>query len=131
MKFSFSILLNLLLLFALIWSYWPIFHKRYPQDGVWQLADPKAFGPDGAKAVLQIEDGLVVAMHDGCAIAGTDRHLRSPYWIRDAMECLPKPIMSFMDTIHPFSGVDYDAVHDVVFVPNQGYGRKFIRKKSD
>ena len=129
MKLSFSLLLNLLLLFALVWTNWPIFQNRFKQDGVWQLADPRALGPNGAKAVLRIEDGLVVSMYDGCANAGTDSRSRSPYWIVDAKECLPTPIISFMQTIKPFSVVDYKADQDAVFAPDQGHGRKFVRKK--
>ncbi len=129
MKFSFSILLNLLLLFALIWSYWPIFHKQYPQDGEWKLANPKEFGSDGAKLVLRIEDGLIVAMNDGCRNAGTDGRIRSPYWISDAKECLATKMTPFTQMIGPFAVVDYDADHDIVYAPNQGTVRKFVRKK--
>jgi hypothetical protein len=129
MKFRLSLLLNLLLLFALIWWNWPIFGKRYKQDGMWQLADPKALGPDGAKAVIRIQDGLVVSRHDSCNNAGTDTRLRSPYWITDLKECPEKPVTSFMQNIRPFSAVEYDADHDIVFAPDNISGRKFVRKK--
>lgn len=128
MKFRLSLLLNLLLLFALIWGNWPIFGKRYKQDGVWQLADPKALGPDGAKAVIRIQDGLVISRHDGCNNAGADTRLRSPYWITDLKECPEKPVTSFMQNIRPFSVVEYDADHDIVFAPDHMSGRKFVRK---
>jgi hypothetical protein len=128
MKLRLSLLLNLLLLFALIWLNWPIFGKKYKQDGVWQLAEPAALGPDGAKAVLRIEDGLVVFMHDGCRNAGTDGQIRSPFWNSDAIECPEKPVTSFMQNIRPFSGVEYDADHDIVFAPDHMSGRKFVRK---
>lgn len=128
MKFRLSLLLNLLLLLALIWVNWPIFGKRYRQDGVWQLADPSALGPDGAKALIQIEDGLVVARHDGCNNAGTDGHIRSPLWISDLKECPPNPVTSFMQNIRPFSAVGYDADRDIVFAPDHMSDRKFVRK---
>jgi hypothetical protein len=128
MKFRLSLLLNLLLLFALIWVSWPIFGKRYKQDGMWQLADPKALGPDGAKAVIRIQDGLVVSRHDGCNNAGTDTRLRSPYWISDLAQCPEKPVTSFMQNIRPFSVVEYDADQDIVFAPEHTSGRKFVRK---
>ena len=129
MKLRLSLLLNLLLLFAIIWGNWPIFEKRYKQDGIWQLADPKALGRDGSKALLRIEDGLVVAMHDGCNNSGTDTGLRAPYWITDLKECRKMPVTSFMQTIRPFSVIEYDADNDFVFVPDRMSGRKFIRKK--
>ena len=129
MKLRLSLLLNLLLLFALIWGHWPIFGKRYKQDGLWQLADPKAFGPDGAKAELRIEDGLVISMHDGCNNAGTNPRTRSPYWITDLKECAKKPVTSFMENIRPFAVVEYDADRDVVFAPDRVSGKKFVRKK--
>jgi hypothetical protein len=128
MKLRLSLLLNLLLLFALIWGNWPIFGKRYNQDGMWQLADPKALGPEGSKAVIRIQDGLVVSRHDGCNNAGTDTHMRSPYWITDLKECPDKPVTSFMQNIRPFSVVEYDADQDIVFAPDHMSGRKFIRK---
>ncbi len=129
MKFRLSLLLNLLLLFALIWVSWPIFGNRYKQDGIWQLADPKALGPDGAKALIQIEDGLVTFRHDGCNNAGVDARMRSPYWITDLKECPANPVTSFMQNIRPLSAVEYDAGHDIVFAPDHMSGRKFIRKK--
>ncbi len=128
MKLRLSLFLNALLLFTLIWGHWPIFGKRYKQDGVWQLANPDALGPDGAKASLRIEEGLVVFMHDGCRNAGTDRQIRSPLWISDAIECQEKRVTSFMQNIRPFSVVEYDAVHDIVFAPDHMSGRKFVRK---
>jgi hypothetical protein len=128
MKFRFSLLLNLLLLFALIWVNWPILGKRYKQDGVWQLADPSALGPDGAKALIRIEDGLVVFMHDGCSNAGSDDQIRSPLWISDAVECREKRVTSFMQNIRPFSAVGYDGDRDIVFAPDHMSGRMFVRK---
>jgi hypothetical protein len=128
MKFRLSLLLNLLLLFALIWGNWPIFGKRYKQDGVWQLADPNALGPDGAKALIRIEEGLVIFMHDGCRNSGTDGQIRSPLWISDAVECPEKRVTSFMQNIRPFAAVEYDARLDVVYAPDHMSGRKFIRK---
>ena len=128
MKLRLSLLLNLLLLFALVWGNWPIFGTRYKQDGVWQLADPKELGPDSAKAVIRIEDGLVVSRYDGCNNAGTDNHIRSPYWITDLAECRNTPVISFMQNIRPFSVVEYDIELDVVFAPDSVSGRKFIRK---
>lgn len=80
--------------------------------------------------MLQIEDGLVVSMYNGCTNDGTDMRTRAPYWIVDAMECVQKtPVMEFMRTIRPFSVIDYDADHDTVFAPDQASGRKFVRKR--
>ncbi len=130
MKLRLSLLLNMLLLFAIVWMNWPIFEKQYKQDGSWQLADPKSFGPDGSRAMLRIEDGLVISMHDGCNGAGTDTRLRTPYWVTDLRECPEKPVTSFMQTIRPFSVVEYDTDHDIVFAPDHMTGRKFVRKKT-
>jgi hypothetical protein len=131
MTFRLSLLLNLLLSFGLIWMSWPLFQKQYKQDGSWQLADPDSLGPDARKVTIMIADGLVIARHDGCNNAGTDARLRSPYWITDLKECSQKPVMTFMQSIHPFAVVEYDPDHDIVFAPDHMSGRKFVRKRAE